>query len=310
MNKIIRMWNQNRKKIIIIVLVVAFCFLIIQVLNQMAKEQIKENNNKNKIVSKEENLPSTSIITGEKVKETTTQTNVGIIESFVENCNSNDIEKAYSLLTDGCKEVLFPTKESFINNYYNIIFKEQKTIKIENYKNSSNTNTYQVTFYGDVLSTGNVATSDKYTDYITVEKDSEKLNINSLVTTTKLESEKEVNGIKISVKRKEIYKDYEKFQIKVENNTDKTVLLDTRKSSKTIYAVGTDSIKYSANTNEIGSSLFEIQKYVAKTYEIKFNKRYDSSIRSKKIIFSDIIEDYDKYKQQKTDERLKIEIEF
>lgn len=310
MNQIIRMWNQNRKKIIIIVLAVAFCFLIIQVLNNMAKEQIKENKNTNKIVGKEENLPTTSIITGEKVKETTTQTNVGIIESFVENCNSNDIEKAYSLLTDGCKEVLFPTKESFINNYYNIIFKEQRTIKIENYKNSSTANTYQVTFYGDVLSTGNISSSDKYTDYITVEKETEKLNINSLITTTDINSQNEVNGIKISVTRKEVYKDYEKFKIRVENNTDKTILLDTRKNSKTIYAVGTDNIKYSANTNEIGSSLFEVQKYVAKTYEVKFNKKYDSSIRSKKIIFSDIIEDYDKYKQEKTDERLKIEIEF
>ncbi len=37
MNNIIRFWNLNRKKIIIIGLVVVFFIIIIQVLNQMAK---------------------------------------------------------------------------------------------------------------------------------------------------------------------------------------------------------------------------------------------------------------------------------
>ena len=309
MNKIIRIWNQNRKKIIIIVLIVAFCFLVIQILDQIAKKQI-ENNNIEQGKKEEQSLPTESIITGETVKEETTKTNVQIIETFVEKCNEGDIESAYSLLTDECKKTLFSTQESFVNNYYNIIFNEARTIKIENYKNSSKNNTYQVHFYGDVLNTGDISSSDKYTDYITVDKESGKLNINSLITSTTINSTSEKNGIKITVVRKDIYKDYEEYEIKAENNTNKTIMLDTKKASKTIYAVGSDNIKYSANTNDIPSSLFQLQKYVAKTYTIKFNKIYNSSVRTKKISFTDIIEDYDKYTQEKNSERLKIEVEI
>ena len=136
MNKIIRMWNQNRKKIIIIALGVVFIFAIIQVLNQVAKEEIqkKANNNNVSSVQNYQKLPTTSSRTGEVVSEEKTKTNVNIIENFVQACNSADTKKAYDLLTDECKNTLFPTEQEFIDNYYNLIFKTKKTIDIENYK--------------------------------------------------------------------------------------------------------------------------------------------------------------------------------
>lgn len=310
MNKIIRMWNQNRKKIIIIALVVAFCFLIIQGLNQLAKRQIEEKNKNTVVGNKEEKLPTTSIITGEKVKETTTKTNVSIIETFVEKCNANDIESAYNLLTQECKETLFNTKESFINNYYNIIFKQPRTIKIENYKNSSKTNTYQVTFYEDTLSTGNMSGSNKYTDYITVDNKAEKLNINSLITSSNINKETQQNGIRITVLKQEIYKDYEIYKIEAKNTSENTVILDTRKTSKSIYIVDSKNIKYTAYANELPNSSFNLPKYTSKILEIKFNKKYNSADISKKVVFSDIIENYEQYESQNTDNRTKIEIDL
>lgn len=309
MNKIIRIWNQNRRKIIIIALVIVFFFILLQVLNQMAKSNIEKNNAKQENKEKE-NLPTKSIITGEVVKEETTKTNVEVINTFADNCNNKDIDSAYSLLTEECKEILFPTKDSFINNYYNVIFSENRTIKIENYKNSSKNNTYKVTFYGDALSTGNISGTDKYQDYITIDKETKKLNINSLITSNEMNSEKEVNGIKIQVLRQDIYIDYEKYEIKVENNTDKTVMIDTLTSSKKIYVVDNDNIKYTAFTSEIANNLLELPKYVTKTYSIKFNKKYNPSSKIKKVVFSDIVEDYEKYKQEKTEDRLKIEVDL
>jgi len=310
MNRIIRIWNQNRKKIILIALAVVFLFIIIQILNQMAKEEKQKENMNKDTVGVIEDLPNKSIITGETVKEETTKTNVNLIEVFLEKCNEQNIESAYELLTDECKEVLFNTKEDFVNNYYNVIFTEPRTINIDNYKNSSTKNTYKVTFYADVLGTGDISGTDSYQDYITVDKESGKLNINSLITSKEINAKTEKNGIVITVLRQDIYKECEKYEIQVQNNTSNTITLDTRKSQKTVYATGTDNVKYKAFTNEISSSLYEISQYGVKTYYLKFNKRYDSSIETKKITFSDIVENHEKYIVENLEERLKIEVQW
>ena len=312
MNKIIRMWNQNRKKTIIIALGVVFIFAIIQVLNQVAKEEIqkKANNNNVSSVQNYQKLPTTSSRTGEVVSEEKTKTNVNIIENFVQACNNADTKKAYDLLTDECKNTLFPTEQEFIDNYYNLIFKTKKTIDIENYKNSSKTNTYMVTFYEDSISTGNVSSSQNYGDYITVDKDTQKLNINSLITAKEINKSTEKNGIRITILKQELYKDYEIYEIKAENNTDKTVLLDTMSSSKKIYIMDNSNIKNTVAINEIADSLLQITSYGAKTISMKFYKNYNSGSRTKKVIFTDIVEDNDKYEQENTTDRLKIEVEI
>lgn len=311
MNKIMRIWNQNRGKIIITALIVAFFFIIIRALNDNAKKvsEEKKNNTNNQWVV-EENIPDKSIITGEKVNTQKTQINANLIEDFVNKCNEKDIDNAYNLLTDECKNTLFQTKEKFVENYYNLIFTEPRTLKVENYKNSVTTNTYKVTFYGDVIGTGKASSNNYYQDYITVENISGRLNINSLIQVNEINKKIEQNGITLSVENQQIYIDYEIYKIKTQNNTDKEICMDTRKSSKSIYITGTDSVKYTAFANEISSNLYEISAYGSKTYNFKFNKKYNASIRSKKITFTDIVEDYEKYKNDKIEEKLKLEIEL
>lgn len=313
MNSIIRMWNQNRKKIIIIVLIVAFCFLVLQILNNIAKENIRKQNMENKINNEnisDKKLPTTSIITGEKVNKQTTENNVKIIEEFSNMCNEGKIQEAYNLLTPNCKQALFETVEDFKNNYYDIIFKETRTTKIENYKNSVTTNTYAVTFYEDIISTGNVGQANNYKDYITVEKDTNKLNINSLITSKNIEKENTKSGIEVKALRQEIYIDYEIYKFEFQNNTQNTVLLDTLKNSKSIYILDRNGIKYGSFATEVASSLFELPMYTTKSFSIKFNKRYNPVDETKKIVFSDIILNYEQYKEQNTNERESIEIKL
>lgn len=311
MNRLIRIWNQNRGKIIITALVVVFFFIIIRALNGVAKKSLEQKNSStNTAWVEEEEIPNKSILTGEKVNTETTKTNVSVIEEFVNSCNENNIEKAYDLLTDDCKETLFKTKQKFIENYYNLIFTETRTTKIENYKNSSKGNTYKVTFYADVLGTGSVSNKNYYQDYITVEKESNKLNINSLIRISEINKKIEQNGITLQVVKQAIYIDYEIYTIKVQNNTDKEICMDTRKSSKSIYAIGSDNVKYTAFANEIASNLYEITAYGSKTYNLKFNKKYNPSIRTKKITFIDIVEDYEKYRKENIEEKLKLEVEW
>lgn len=317
MNKIIRMWNQNRMLIIIIALVVVFFFIILRMLNGLAKDNndkaiqnllISQNKTQTEIEN-EESLPTESIITGETVKEETTNQNVNLIEVFTQKCNDNDIESAYDYLTEECKTILFPTKELFVSNYYNMIFTEKRTIKLENYKNSSKTNTYKVTFYPDNLVTGDTS-GDKYQDYITINKETGKLNINSLIQSSDIISQSTVNGITVSVLRQDLYIDYEIYQIRVINDTEKTIKMDSRTSNQNIYVTGNNNVKYTAFANELANNLYEITQSGSKTYNLKFNKKYDASIRTKSITFNDVIDDYETYTQDKNNNRLKIKVEF
>lgn len=298
MNNIIRFWNQNRKGIIAGIIVIVLLIAFTQLLNKVAEDELKEQRNKQELEEKED-LPTKSIIGGETVKKDITKSNVEIIESFIEKCNSGDVTAAYQMLTDECKEAVYTTEENFKNGYYNVIFKSKKIANIENFMSSGKRYTYRVTLNEDILSTGKVSDLSSYQDYITVDENSEngKLNIKSFIYKKEINEEKEVDGIKITVVSQEVYKENEKYNIKVENNTEKRILIDTRKTSKTLYLVGNNNVKYNSNISELASVLLEIPANFYRTYEIKFNKIYSTGIRTKGIVFSDIVPDYEKYKE-------------
>lgn len=297
MNKLIRFWNQNRKEIIIIIGLIVFIILIIQTLNYIAG--INKENESSKIQSQsesnKEDLPITSIITGENVSIEVTQENKNLIDEFVKYCNEKEITNAYNLLTDECKKILFSTEQEFIDYYYSIIFTETKLVNIENFKNSSSTYTYVVQYYNDVLADGKISDSDIYKDYITIDKRTNKININSFISSKEINKTSEYGGIAIEVKEQQIYKDYEKYIVAVENSTDKTILLDTRSNSRSMYVLGDNNTKYSAFANEILDTMYEIPSYYTKTYTIKYDKIYDPDNVSRKLGFTDIVTDFESY---------------
>lgn len=313
MNNIIRFWNKNRRGIIVGIAAIVLLIVAIQALNQMARiKKEEEKNNKIELTEEEKKLPTQSIIGGDNVSIETTKSNVEIIEEFIEKCNNNDIEGAYSMLTDECKEELFTTQENFKKGYYDIIFNGKKIGNIENYISNNKRYTYKVTFYEDILSTGNANNSKSYQDYITIDENSEngKLNINSFIYKKEINKQAEVNGIKITVVSQQVYKENEKYEIKIENNTNKRILIDTRAKNKSVYLVGSNNVSYDSYISEISSTLYEIPANFYRTYEIKFNKIYSLGIQSSGIVFSDIVADYEKYKQtpEEVKERIKISV--
>lgn len=309
MNNIIRFWNQNRKGIIAGIIAIVLIVAIIQGLNQMAKET-REQKNELPPIEKEEELPTQSIIGGGNVSKEIAKGNVALIEEFVQACNNGEISKAYEMLTDECKEVLFKTEDNFKRGYYDIIFKNKRISDIESFLDGGRRYTYQVKLYDDVLASGNAKNPDAYQDYITIDENAKngKLNINSFIYQQEINQEKEVDGIKITILTKEIYKDNEKYQIKIENNTNKRILIDTRKQSKSIYLLGNNNVTYNSNIAEIGSVLYEIPAHLYRTYTLRFNKIYSASIGSKAIVFSDIVPDCEEYRKTPDEVKERVQI--
>lgn len=310
MNNIMRFWNQNRKGIIAGIIAIVLIIAIIQGLNQMAKQQNQKRRENTQIEEEqEENLPTESIIGGGSVSKEVAKESVTTIEKFVQECNQGNISNAYAMLTDDCKEALFKTEENFKRGYYDIIFKKKRMSDIESFMNSGKRHTYQVKFYEDVLSSGNAKDPESYQDYITIDENG-KLSINSLIYQQEINKKTEKEGVTITILSKQVYKDNEKYEIKIENNTDKRILIDTRKQSKSIYLVGTNNVAYNSNIAEIGSVLYEIPAHIYRTYTLRFNKAYSGGVGSKGIVFSDIVQDYEQYKQTPNEvkERLQISI--
>ena len=191
--KIVEWYISNKTKLltaIFIIVVIILVSIIVNFLNtlQLNKEQTNAETNDN---MQENNIPienytdihiedSESAITGENMSSSQIST-IGTINQFVQLCNEENVSEAYNMLSDECKEEVYPSLDSFSNNYYNAIFKgKKKNITVENWVN----NIYKVTFESDALSTGVYTQDGTIQDYITITKNESnefKLNINNYI---------------------------------------------------------------------------------------------------------------------------------
>ena len=113
MNKIVRFYNQNRKKIFIIGIIILFLFSLLQLLNNISKERI-ENENKNinintanKIENGDVLISDKSISNGKKLSDLKLNEEIDIIKRFVGFCNDKNLEEAYNLLLMNVKRKCF-----------------------------------------------------------------------------------------------------------------------------------------------------------------------------------------------------------
>lgn len=296
MNRFIRYWNQNRKKIIITIAIIAFIIILIRVLNYFAKNNKGQDGNGIVI---DPTKPTQSIITGTVVTEEITDNNTETIEKFVKECNEKKYENAFALLSDDCKDVVFNNNINlFIDNYYNNIFSSKKTYNIELYMNTNNVYMYKVTFYEDnLLATGGGNLNKNVEDYITVisQNGENKISINGFVEKKEINKSAKEKDIEIIINSKKIYKNYETYDITIKNYSQRTILLADGQDNKDICLVDTRKIEYEAYIHEIPKDNLTLRNGYKKNINIRFNKLYSVYRDIDKIEFKNIIRDYDAY---------------
>lgn len=297
----------NRYLILAIMAAIIFLLLLINALNNMTKE------NDNNLITPEQSIvsnttakqeiytPEKTTISGSNVEAKKQEENKTIIDNFINYCNQKQIEQAYNLLTDDCKEeVFFSNIGNFSNNYVNKIFNSKKTYSMQSWVNRDTYTTYKVKIVDDMISSGKITSKDnEIEDYYTVVQTGGeyKLNINNYIAKKEINKEKEFQQIKISVISKDTYKDYESYDVKIENLTQNTILLDSQESTDSMYILASNDSKYKAYSYEIDKSRLIIEQGRSRTITIKFNKRYSNEAITRRIVFSDIIKNYDEYKQ-------------
>ncbi len=301
----VRWYNQNRGKFWIGVLIILAIIFVIQLSNNFFKNDNNDNNNKNQTSKALNNIKnnitgelegSTSLVEGSNVSSKDLEQHTAIIDTFIKNCNNGKIEEAYNLLTDECKEEIFPNLESFKNKYYNNVFNTYRTYSIQNWLED----TYKIKLTEDALTTGKLSSSSGYLqEYITVvKKDSDyKLNINNYVGRTNINRTTKVNGIDVEVIKKETYMDYSEYTFKVTNTTGNTILLDNGEKTNTIYLLDQNKLEEYANTGEIVYSNLKILSGASKTYTFKFSNSYSNSREMKSLVFDKVIMNFDEYNE-------------
>ncbi len=93
------------------------------------------------------------------------------IKKFINYCNSGETEKAYDMLTNKCKEDIYPSLQDFIDYYYLRKFNIPKNYTITKY----NSYIYKVELKESCVSTGKIE-AESIQDFIIIQDN--KLNIN------------------------------------------------------------------------------------------------------------------------------------
>lgn len=299
MYKLIRFWNRNKNNIIKVLAIIIFIFLIIQLINGVVKSKNKEKldnlekNAKNNTITTNNNTVSKglvsekSAVTGKELSKTELQNATNLIYDFVDYCNKQDLESAYNLLTDECKQQLYPSLEIFNQAYYNDVFNgQQRNCTIENWIG----NTYKVDIKEDILALGKDTGYSKQ-DYMTIKKvnDENKLNINNYIGYTEINKTTTKDNVSMKIVGKDTYKDEESYRIQVTNNTSDIMQLDTTTSTKTLFLEDSNQVKYYWYNHELTDATLTVAVGQTKEITINFYSSYVSNKEIRYIVFSNII---------------------
>jgi len=294
MHNLKRFFNQNKSKIIKTLAIIISIFLIIQMMNKFVSrdnEKMQTEKGENELIKNEISSVGTisnkSAVTGQNVTNEKLKSEATIIDEFLNYCNNQDVENAYKLLSNECKQQMYTTIGEFYKLYYVNVFDGKKKIyDIENWFGD----TYKVNIYEDLLETGNDSGEQKQ-DYITVKKlnGEYKLNINSYIGYYEINEKTTNDDLAIEVISKNTYKEYEEYTINVTNKTQNMIKLDDINSPHTLYLEGSKEEKYFYYNHELTQPTMTISAGHTKEITIKFYSSYISNKDIKYIVFSNII---------------------
>lgn len=303
MYRLFRFYNQNRKKIWLMIGIIAFVFLIIQLLNNIAKEQNEKDRQQHENIESQETTfnnvvsydkQSESIISDDKVSGEKKVTYGKLIDEFFTYCINHNPEKAYELLSTDMKNNMYESEALFESLYYSSKFEGNKQYSFQSWTTGNKRYTYQVKIFDDMLSTGK-SNNSYIEDYVTIveENESYKLNVNSYIGKEIINVTAQNENISLQVINKYIYKDYQIFDIVVKNNTENQILLDTRENTKETYLLDNNDNKFEALLYENSEKDLLLKANEIKKIKIKFNIVENENLKIKSINFDNIVLNYE-----------------
>lgn len=309
MNKFVRYYNQNRREIFLIAIIILFAIFLLHFINYgIAKKhneellQEKESNTTQNIAIKyDESINTYQAISGKK-NDVTSENDIDNIIKFIGYCNEGNIDEAYGIISDECKDALFPSLDDFKHLYYDNNFSTNKSYSIQNWSHQ----TYKVDLKENMLHTGKT-NMNNIQDFITVVKykNEYKLNINNFIGKKNINKTSNMKNITIEVISKNTFMSYETYNFKITNDNDFAVYLDELNETDTIYLTDKNDLKYIAYSHELSREQLKINPHTSITPEIKFTNAYIVDRDFEKITFSNVLLDNEEQEKTKISVKLK-----
>lgn len=293
MYKLWKYYNQNKLKVWAVILAIILGWLLLQVVNNFLKEANKQKNIDNEettsnVVSYSNE--SKAIISEGSVSSKYSDDLAEMINQFYTYCVEHNPQRAYEMLADDTKSELYPTEELFESLYYNSKFQGNKQFSFQAWSIVNDLYVYQVRIYDNMLSTGK--TDDDYIeDFVTIVPDEEsyKLNIGSYLGKEIINKKEENDMISIEVSIVDRYLDYEIYTLRIKNQTDRNIILDTRRNEDSCYVVDRLDNKFDAFLYENNEEDLLFSPQESKTIKIKFNVAYRDTLKILSMYFNDIV---------------------
>ena len=293
MHKLLRFYNQNRLKIWTILLAIVLGYALLRVLNsaignQNAEEKNNEQETTSNVVSYRNE--SESMVTGGSVSDLYSDEIGAFINQFFTYCVNHEPQRAYEMVSNNTKQLLYQTESLFEKNYYENRFSGNKQFSFQSWSRTDGLYIYQVRIFDNMLATGQ--TSDNYIEEyvtITVEEGSYKLNLNSYLGRKQLNVRDEDDNLSAQVAMVDRYLDYEVYTLNIQNKTSGTILLDTKRKTNSCYVVDSIGNKFEALLYENSDEDLEFSPNEMKTIQIRFSDAYREGLKIKSINFTDIV---------------------
>ncbi len=314
MHKLLRFYNQNRLKIWAILLAIVLGYALLRILNSaIANQNTEENNNEqettsNNVVSYRNE--SESMVTGGSVSDLYSDEIGAFINQFFTYCVNHEPQRAYEMVSNDTKQLLYQTESLFEKNYYENRFSGNKQFSFQSWSRTDGLYIYQVRIFDNMLATGQ--TSDNYIEEyvtITVEEGSYKLNLNSYLGRKQLNVRDEDDNLSVQVFMVDRYLDYEVYTLNIQNKTSGTILLDTKRKTNSCYVVDSIGNKFEALLYENSDEDLEFSPNEMKTIQIRFSDAYREGLQIKSINFTDIVNS-EEFEQAKDIEGTEFTIEL
>jgi len=287
-----RIIDKNGKLIWYIGLIIIFVLLAIKSLNSYYEVQEQK-----KQAEMSENILNSDPNKNEIIDYSTESTTVKkTIASFVNYCNKRELENAYKMLTDECKNAMFPSIEYFEKLYINNIYNVERTFEVAKWATDGNKSIFLVTLYGDILATGKTDNYiQEYYTFVKNDKGMYKININNYIYGEDRNLESTVNNIKVKIGHVDIYEEYQIATITIINNSLNTICLTGNKFKEKIYLQNSTGITYSSLNSEFDYKTLILEAGKEQTFKVQFNKEYSATNKPQYLVLSDVILDYNTY---------------
>ncbi len=272
-----RFLKKHKKKVILYILLV---WLIIFMINLYIKNRPPQINPP--MVTYEPHIPIMN--TEQEVPEKYQEPIETIIDEYFRHCNNGEYEQAYNLITDECKENVYPTLEQFTSYVKEVFEGKKKIYNIQSYSIVGNKYIYSIRILDDILANG---TTDGYYYYeekfVMIEENGEiKLSIGEFVEKKNLNLAAEDDNMVIEITNVSMDYDTIEYEVKIRNKTDKYIVIsDNMQSDEIVLDIGGQTRR----PNNMEYAYFFISPNSVKTQKLQFNKFYDDGLTPNNLTF-------------------------